>query len=295
MKNMLKWVGIALSVLVGLVIVLVGIMVAVGTSRLNKTYDVQPAEISVRDDPAAIERGAYLVAASCAGCHGENLAGGVVVDDPGIGYIPAPNLTAGQGGVGGTYADADFVRAIRHGIRPDGTPLAIMPAQAYWYLSDEDLGAVIAYIKSVPPVDNDPGEKNIKPMGRILIAAGMFDVLAAEKVDHTAPRPSAPERGVTAQYGEYLVNTGDCRLCHGPALAGAQPPEPGAPFAPNLTPGGELTEWSANDFITTIRTGVSPHGHTLDPNFMPWKDYANLDDDDLTAIFLYLQSIPAVE
>ncbi len=141
---------------------------------------------------------------------------------------------------------------------------------------------------------NGPGGRNIKPMGRILIAAGAFDVLAAEKLDHAGPRPPAPERSVTAEYGEYLVNTRDCRLCHGPTLSGAQPPEPGAPFAPNLTPGGELAEWSAADFINTIRTGVSPHGHELDPH-MPWKDYANLNDDDLTAIFLYLQSLPVVE
>jgi len=292
MKNILKWMGIALGVLAGLGIVFVGIMFAVGTSRLNKVYDVQPAAVSIPDDPAAIERGAYIFAASCAGCHGENLAGGVVVDDPGIGYITASNLTAGQGGIGGTYSDTDFVRAIRHGVRPDGTPLAVMPAQAYWYFSDEDLGAVIAYVKSAPAVDNDPGEKNIKLMGRILIAAGVFDVLAAEKVGHTGPRPPAPPRGATAEYGEYLVNTSDCRLCHGPDLSGAQPPEPGAPLAPNLTPGGELAAWDAAGFITTIRTGVSPGGHTLDPRFMPWPDFANLNDDDLTAIFRYLQSLP---
>ncbi len=294
MKKILKWIGIVLGGLIALLVVFAAVMIARGSAKLNATYEVQPAAVAIPDDAAAVARGEYLFTIVCAGCHGVDLSGGVVMDDPGIGFVPASNLTAGQGGIGGTYTDADFVRAIRHGVAPDGRPLIIMPAQAFWYFSDEDLGALIAYIKSAPPVDNDPGQRNIKPVGRILLAAGALD-LAANRIEHDAPRPPAPPRGATAEYGEYLVNIGDCRLCHGPALSGARPPIPDAPLAPNLTPGGELAEWSAEDFITTIRTGVSPHGHEIDPAFMPWKDYANLTDDDLNAIFLYLQSIPAVE
>lgn len=296
MKKVLKWIGIGLGAIVGLLIVAAGAMLASGTSRLNKTYEVQPAAIAIPNDEAAIARGQYFVSVACMGCHGEDLAGTVILDDPGLGYFPAANLTAGAGGIGASYTDADFVRAIRHGLRPDGTPLFIMPSGAFYYFSDEDLGAIIAYVQSVAPVDNDLGLKFPKPMGKILLTLGAFgNVLHAETIDHSGPRPSAPAPGVTADYGGYLVNTGDCRACHGDALSGAQPGEPGAPFAPNLTPGDHLAEWSADDFITLMHTGVSPDGHEIDGAFMPWEYIGRMTDDDLTAIFKYLEALPALE
>lgn len=296
MKKVLKWIGIVLVGLVGiLILAVIGLSVS-ANSRINKTYEVTPAVVDIPDDIAAIDRGAYIFNTSCAGCHGDNLAGTRFFDDPAIGYIPAPNLTAGQGGIGGIYSDTDFVRAIRHGVNADGSPLMIMPSKAFWHFSDEDLGAVIAYLKSASPVDNDLGEKELKPLGRVLLAAGAFgDVFAAEVLDHDGPRPSAPARGVTAEYGEYLINTSDCRACHGTDLTGAKSSEPGAPFSPNLAPGGVLGIWSAADFIETMRTGLTPYGRELDGNFMPYEEYGRMTDDDLTAMFLYLQSLPAVE
>jgi mono/diheme cytochrome c family protein len=213
--------------------------------------------------------------------------------DPALGDIPAPNLTTGSGGIGAAYSDADLVRAIRHGIDTEGKPLMIMPSSAFWHYSDEDLGAIIAYLRSVPPVDSDPGEKNLKLMGRILVGAGALDVLAAEHIDHSGPCPAGTTPQVNAAYGEYLANTNDCRSCHGPDLAGGQSSEPGAPPAPSLTPGGDLASWSTTDFFTTMRSGVTPSGRQLDPAFMPWEDYGRMTDDDLTALFLYLQSLPA--
>jgi len=296
MRKVFKWIGIILSSLIGLAVILAGILITSGASRLNKKYEVEPEPIPIPEGEAATRRGRYLFSSACAGCHGDNLAGTSFFDDPALGSIPAPNLTAGNGGAGGAYTDADYVRAIRHGVRPDGTPLMIMPSAAFYYFSDEDLGAIIAYIRSVPPQDQTWPEKNVKPMGRILLAVGAFGaVLPAETIDHTGPRPPAPEQGVTAVYGEYLVNTGDCRACHGAAHTGQQPGEPGAPFAPNLTPGGELAGWSAEDFIAAMRTGKSPDGHEIDGDFMPWEHIGRLTDDDLTAVFLYLQSLPAQE
>ena len=295
MKKVLKWIGIVLAGIVGIVIVaVIGLSVS-ANSRINKAYQVTPAAVNIPDDAAAIKRGAYIFSTSCAGCHGDDLAGTRFFDDPAIGTIPAPNLTSGQGGIGGTYSDTDFVRAIRHGVRADGAPLMIMPSKAYWYFSDEDLGAVIAYVKSASPLDNDLGEKDLKPMGRILLAIGAFgEVFAAEVLDHDGPRPSVPARGTTIEYGEYLINTSDCRSCHGETLAGAKSAEPGAPFSPNLTPDGVLSLWSAADFIETMRTGVTPYGRKLDVNFMPYEEYGRMTDDDLTAMFLYLQSLPTV-
>ena len=76
-----------------------------------------------------------------------------------------------------------------------------------------------AYVKSVPPVDNEIEGRNVKPLGRVLIGAGMLDILAAESIDHDGPRPKAVMSAVDASYGKYIANTNDCHLCHGPEFS----------------------------------------------------------------------------
>lgn len=293
MRQVLKWIGIALGVILGILVVGVASAAIIGNSRLNQRYDIAPETIPIPTDAAAIARGQYLVAVSCAGCHGENLGGAPFFQDPAMGSIPAPNLTSGAGGVGATFSDADFVRAIRHGVDSDGRSLAIMPAQAFWHFSDADLGAIIAYLRSAPPVANAPGERTINLLPQILIGAGMMNILAAETIDHNAVRPAAMAQQVDAAYGEYLANTNDCRQCHGAQLSGGRSSEPGAPPGPDLTPGGELSSWTRADFIAAMRSGMTPDGRTLNPQFMPWEDFGRMTDDDLAALFLYLQTLPA--
>jgi mono/diheme cytochrome c family protein len=295
MRKFLKWLGIILGGLIGLLLITALTLFIIGGSRVNKSYDIEPAAVATHNNDEVLARGKYLTAITCAGCHGDNLAGTLFFDDPAIGSFPAPNLTAGQGGAAAGYSDTDFVRAIRHGVNSSGKPLLIMPSTAFWHYSDEDLAAIIAYIKSAPPVDNDLGPRKIRPLGRILFATGAFGELSADVIDHNAQRPAAPEAAVSTAYGEYLVNTGDCRLCHGPNLSGAAGAAPGSPPGPNLTPGGELAGWTAEDFINTMRTGTTPAGHKLNPEYMPWRDIGRMTDEDLTAVFLYLQFLPAQE
>ena len=121
----------------------------------------------------------------------------------------------------------------------------------------------------------------------------MSELLPVESVSHET-QVAAPTVGVNKEYGEYMVNTNDCRVCHGPKLNGAKFPDPTIQkISPNLTPGGELAAWTEEQFITALRTGVTPSGHELNNEFMPWKDYSNFYDDELKAIWLYLQSVPA--
>lgn len=129
MKKVLKWIGIFFAGLLAIVVVvLVGLNIST-TARLNKTYDVSPAQINISTYNTSIERGAYIYNTSCAECHGDNLAGTPFFNDAPIAYIPATNLTSGTGGIGSTYSDIDYVRAIQHGISPDGKPLIIMPSE----------------------------------------------------------------------------------------------------------------------------------------------------------------------
>jgi mono/diheme cytochrome c family protein len=294
--RIVRWVGIALGVLAGLLAVAVAAVYIVSGVRLNKAYQIADEPIAIPTDAASIERGHYLATTigQCVDCHGENLAGKNFLDAPGIGSFYSANLTSGAGGAGKTFSDADWVRALRHGVGKDGKPLVIMPAQGFNALSAEDLGALIAYVKSVPPVDNVLPASDVQILGRALFVAGQINALAAESIDHSAPIAPATQRNVTPEYGRYLVRVGGCVDCHGANLSGGPitgaPPD--APPAPNITPGGEISAWSDAQFIQTMRTGVNPAGKQLS-SFMPYKYLGKLSDDELKAMFLYLESLPA--
>ena len=163
-----------------------------------------------------------------------------------------------------------------------------MPSNHYNELSDEDLGSIIAYLKNMPPVDNEV-ELKLGPLARV-IALFEPDFFPARLIDHEAVRSPSPARGVTPEYGEYL--TFMCTLCHGEDLSGGTVPGEGAdaPKAPNLTL-LVRAKWSEEDFIKVIRTGVNRSGRQLDPEFMPWDHLANLTDDELKAIWLFLGSL----
>lgn len=162
MKNVLKWIGIGLGVVVVVASIAVASLVLIADNRLNKTYAVAVESIPIPADPATIERGQHIVTTVCVGCHDENLGGKPVLNAPGFAVINASNLTRGEGGVGNQYKDEDWVRAIRHGVDPDGKSLLLMPAPELFYLRDLDLAAAIAYVKSVPPADNKPCSSHVR-------------------------------------------------------------------------------------------------------------------------------------
>lgn len=288
MRTTIKWLGIVLGGLACiLILTLAGVLISVN-GRLNKTYTIQPAAITIPADSASIEEGKRLASIYCADCHGEGLAGNDFFSGQGIGVVDAPNLTPGNGGVGSQYADIDWVRAIRHGVDYLGKPLFIMPSGDLYHLSDEDLGQIIAYLKSLPPVEGNFNDKSLEIPGKILFALGAFgNVLQAETIDHTAPRLAAPAADASAAYGEYLVTSFGCTTCHGAQLAGGKDPNPDAPPGPNLTRGGSLSNWTDTDFINVIRTRKS--------EWMPFESLSKMTDQELTAIFRYLESLPALE
>ena len=293
MKRVLRIVGLVFGSLIGIVFLAGIVLYLMGNARLNKVYDFPASNVTVPTDAASIEYGKHRAEILCQGCHGEDLSG---IDNwfnagP-LGTIDSANLTAGEGGVGQAFTTEDYVRAIRHGIGKDGKPIFMTAVPSTAFLSDDDLGAIIAYLKTVPPVDHQLEGERFTPLAKILLAAGLLDKLPVEAVSHDV-QISAPERAATAEYGEYLVNTNDCRICHGPELNGGPFPDPTiTKISPNLTPGGELGFWSEEDFVNTIRTGVTPSGHQLDPQFMPWPSYSKFFDEELQAIWRYLQSLP---
>ncbi|MCH7738039.1 MAG: c-type cytochrome [Chloroflexi bacterium] len=303
MRRFLKWFGIIAGGLLGVFLVLLVVLFFVGSQKVNRTYDVQLAPVAVPTDAASIARGKHYAEAVgvCQVCHGQDLAGPVVAeckdvpctgfsDDPVFGKLMPTNLTSGRGGIGGVFTDDDYVRAIRHGISRDNKSLLIMPSEQYNKISDEDLGAMIAYLKTIDPVDNELDESNLGPLGRIIavIAGGL---LPASQIDHSAARAPSPVVGVSAEYGGYLAEA--CTICHGDQLTGSKVPGNERVDAPNITLGGAPGDWTKSQFVTTLRSGMTPRGDLLDPRFMPWNRFNQMTDDELDAIWLYLQSLPA--
>jgi mono/diheme cytochrome c family protein len=276
------------------IVLLAGIVLyLMGNARLNRVYDFPASNIDVPQDAASIDVGKHRAQILCQGCHGEDLSG---IDNwfnagP-LGTIDAANLTAGEGGVGNEFTTEDYVRAIRHGIGRDGKPIFMTAVPSTAHLSDEDLGTIIAYLKTVPAVDHGLDGERFTPLAKILLGAGVLGELPVETVSHEV-HVTAPDMSATVEYGEYLVNTNDCRICHGPELNGGPFPDPTiTKISPNLTPGGELGFWSEEDFVNVIQMGVTPSGHQLDPEFMPWPSYSKFYNEELQAIWLYLQSLP---
>lgn len=292
MKKIAKWIGIIVGALVGLALIAVITLYFIGNTSLTKVYNFPPSNIAIPTDAESIAFGKHRAETLCESCHGKDLSGGHFFEDKMMGTLDAANLTSGEGGVGREFtSDEDYVRAIRHGIDPQGKPIFMPAVTSTSQLSDQDLGSIIAYLKTIPPVDNVTREKDMKPMAKILMGAGMFPKMPASVVSHEI-HVTAPARGVSADYGNYLVSTNDCRECHGQEMAGAEFPDPTIYLiTPNLTPGGELGFWSEADFINTIRTGVTPGGHQLSEH-MPWETYKLFTDDELKAIYMYLQSLP---
>ncbi len=293
MRRFLKWLGIVLGGLVGLILFTALVMYLIGNARLNKVYEVPPSNITIPTDEARIAYGKHRVETLCADCHGADLSGVQNWFNMGpIGTIDSANLTAGEGGVGREFtSDEDYVRALRHGIGSDGKPIYMPAVPATAQLSDQDLGAIVAYLKTVPPVDHKTNGHNFTPLAKILMVAGVLPGLPVEMISHET-NVTSPEAGVTAEYGEYLVHINDCQTCHGKNLAGGKHPDPGIKVrVPNITPGGEPGFWTEEQFMTVIREGRTPGGHQLNPKLMPWKTYALLSDEELKAIWLYLQSL----
>ena len=293
MRKILKWIGIVLGGLIGLFVVAFVVLYLIGSTKVNRKYEVPVETIAIPTGPAAAQRGEHLATILlCQRCHGDDLGGQVYFDAPGLVVIPSPNLTSGMGGVGKSYSDEDWVRAIRHGVGADGRGLFFMLSPAFRLFSDQDTGALIAYLKSVPPVDNPLPGRRIEPMARVMMGAGMFPPLAVDQIDHAALFPSAPEPGETTAYGQLLAHT--CTECHGANLNGIPFGPPGQKvLSPNLTPGGELANWSEQEFFSTIRTGVTPSGHRI-LDEMPWKSYGKMTDAELKAVWLFLRSLPAL-
>ncbi|MBB4638376.1 cytochrome c [Longimicrobium terrae] len=296
MKTILRWTArIGAGVLALLLVALAGVY-GLTEARMRRQYQVPSAAPALAATAARVAEGKRLaVTRGCTDCHGADMSGHEVINQFPIGRVSGSNLTRGRGGVAARYTDADFVRAIRHGVNADGRGLLLMPSDEFNSMSDDEVGSIVAYLRTLPPVNHETRPNAVWPLGRALYAGGVIPLVAAERIDHAAPRAPAPPPGVTAAYGRHLA--AGCAGCHGKSFAGGAVPGGPPEWAPasNLTPHATdgLGGWTEADFIRALRTGRRPDGTELrEP--MPWKAFSQMTDVEARALWVYLQTLPAL-
>jgi len=250
----------------------------------------------------SVERGDYLVNSimGCGNCHTpagpqgfdtSKAFGGSVVDDSPAMHAVSANIT--PGGPVKDWTDEQFMKAIREGIRPDGTLIGPpMPFEVYGGISDDDLASIVAYLRTVPAVENDPGKST-------------YNIPLPPAWGPPITTVAAVPEGVTVEYGAYLAGPlGHCIVCHTPQMQNGQfdfandlgaggmefAGPGGTVVAANITPTG-LAAYSDEQLATLITHGTRPNGSVLSPP-MPSYFLANLKPDDVKALILYLRQLP---
>jgi mono/diheme cytochrome c family protein len=273
-----------------------GLVVAAqfGERKMDRRIEVQVAAVAARTDPQSIERGRYLYRSrGCMDCHDEDGGGKVVIDDGGL-LVKAPGITRAPGSVVAAYSDLDWTRTIRHGVKPDGRPVMIMPSEDYNRLTDQDLGSLLGYLRQMPAARADPAVLQLPMPVKALYAVGAIHD-AAGKIDHRLPPAQPVPEGATVEHGAYVANA--CIGCHGPRLEGGR--IPGAP--PDWPPASNLRSASdgpmraypdATAFGAMFKTGKRPDGSEVS-TVMPFLSLKEMNDLDVQALFLYLRSLSA--
>jgi mono/diheme cytochrome c family protein len=259
------------------------VMAIAGMIKANSRRAPLPS-VKIAGTPEQIRRGQVIADSFCGACHSQSgpLTGGMDVGKhlavP-VGSFVSANLT--PAGVLAHWTDGELFRAIRNGVDPQGNWLTIMTYTNVSHLSDADISALIAYLRSQPALGvstvNPPDHFNM--LGLMMLGAGLLPS-GSPVIDGVI---QAPRAGPTAEYGEYILSWQDCRACHGAALTGGAPGQI-APIGPGLQ---GVKSWKVRQFIETLRTGRDPTGRQLS-EVMPWRAIGRMDDADLTAIYEYL-------
>lgn len=305
-------------ILLSVVVVLILFLVIFVNLSWDKEFDYEYPDIHASNDPEIIAYGEYLAygPAHCATCHvpsdkiinvenGEKLAliGGWELDIP-PGVFRAPNLTPDKETGIGNMTDGQLARALRHSVTHDNK--FMLPLMPFQNLSDEDLVAVISFLRSQKPVKNKVERTEYTFLGKALLA---FGVLQPEQPKGTPPKKVNKE--ASKEYGEYLAKSvANCVGCHtardlktgefiGPDFAGGMHflPEPlseGYSFiTPNITPDektGVFAKYTEDGFLEKFRKGRITRGTP-----MPWGAYSRMTENDIKSIYMYLKSLNPIE
>jgi mono/diheme cytochrome c family protein len=283
------WVVVALAALVAAAII-TGLQL--GERRMQRKIDVRVQPVAYRTDAQSLERGKYLFAArGCAECHGENGGGRTFVEEAGV-RVKGPNISPGAGSVVAAYKPEDWVRTIRHGVTPSGRAVRVMPSEDYNRFTDDDLAALVAYVRGLPPVAGTGAVVELPLPARVLYGFGQIPD-AASRIDHSLPPAQPVPEGVSLEHGKYVANM--CIGCHGEKLTGGRiaggPPD--WPPAPRLVPGegNVIPRYEKPEALLALfRTGKRADGTAV--QVMPFATLREMSEVDVRALHLYLKSLP---
>lgn len=290
--NVVRIAARVLGGLLALLLVAVLLVIAHGFHILHHRPGNHARALAVATDSALVAHGEHLARINCAGCHSANmqppLSGGEedflgAPGGPPFGHLKAPNLT--PGGRLAQYTDAQLVRAIREGVGRDEHALIVMPSLRFQHLSDNDVAAIVAYLRSQPAVPSHATPREISPLGYLILGLKLFPPSNGPEITQPV---TGPERGASAEYGEYLARFLTCQDCHGETLHGGAKGQ-FAPLGPDLV--ALASSHSLQEFEGGVRQGRSPRdGHSLDPTKMPYPLFANLDDTEVAALYEMLRA-----
>jgi hypothetical protein len=260
---------------------------------MAKVYDTPLPNLKASTDEAVIARGKHLVqgVGGCASkdCHGKDLAGGNSVSMGPVGTMTGPNIT--PGGAVATYSDGELARLIRYGIKKDGRSAQFMPSQEVNWMPDDELTAVVSYLRTVPKSDKPNGPLRFSAFAKVLDRQGKFDLDVARKIASSKVELAGkPEP--TAAYGRFLAKA--CTGCHGETFSGGPIPgsPPSMPVPLNITPHETgMKGWTYEDFDKLMVKGDRKNGQKLNA-FMPIDAFGNADETEKKALFAYLQTLP---
>jgi mono/diheme cytochrome c family protein len=282
-----KWAGTSLLALLSVAVLSASALTSLGMIKQHSRSAPIP-DIKIAATPELVARGKDIADGLCGACHSRagTLTGGANLTDElsvPIGPLVSSNLT--PAGPLKHWSDGEIFRAIRNGVDAEGRWLIMMSYVNAGRLSDDDIKAVIAYIRSVPAAGNptlDPPDQ-LNMLGLAMLGAGMLPSGKPIITGHV----SGPLKGPTFEFGEYILAYQDCRECHGKNLSGGVPGQL-APLGPDLN---LVKDWTLAGFIAAMRTGIDPNGHQISEQ-MPWRSVGKMDDDELAAIYQYLTHMP---
>jgi mono/diheme cytochrome c family protein len=294
-KRIFRIVFLAIGALVVLAALFVGYIHFGAGQMMDKSYaHVQRQPIDVPTDSASIREGQRLANINgCTNCHGAGLEGRVIIspDSTPLGMFAAPNLTHGQGGLGDSLSTLQWVRLLHDGIKRNGKGARLMPAHQTSYLPAKQLGQIIAFVRSRPPVNGSQPEIKTTLLSKALLLFNQFP-FDARHIDHQAPLPES--LGTTPlERGKVLSHA--CSGCHRENLAGGNGVEPGSPAIPAINAGSRIAKGGLEVFKNAIRNGKAPAGgRLLVARYMPWP-YMKYTDEELSDLYAYLSQVQAKE
>jgi mono/diheme cytochrome c family protein len=272
MKRMLKWTAITVASIVAVLLI---VIYAGSEYRLRQKFEIAATPIEVPTDSAAIARGRHVFETrGCEGCHGEGLAGKVFFDQPMLARLVAPNVVRAING----YSNPDLARLLRHGVRPNGTGVAVMPSSVFYHLDDADVAGLIAYLRTLPDKGSDTlPATSLRLLARVGLVMGQYKL---EPLDITHDAPRAPNGPDPAARGEYLAKS-TCSECHGQRLEGSEE-------TPALS---IVAAYSQAEFARLMREGIPKDGRKLGlMGDVARSRFVHFSDEEVGALYAYLST-----